>query len=160
MPPPLTARTAEMRAVLQRVSSAGVTVSGETVGEIGPGLLVLLGVEAEDTPEDARHLAEKTAQLRIFEDPDGKMNLSVEETGGSVLVVSQFTLLGDCRKGRRPGFSRAAPPETANALYEMFADLLRRRGLAVATGTFQAAMEVSLVNSGPVTLLLDSRKTF
>jgi D-tyrosyl-tRNA(Tyr) deacylase len=149
-----------MRAVLQRVSSAEVTVGEKTVGKIGPGLLVLLGVEAEDTPKDARYLAEKTAGLRIFEDAAGKMNLSVEETGGSILVVSQFTLLGDCRKGRRPGFSRAAPPATANALYEMYADLLRRRGLTVATGTFQADMAVRLVNTGPVTLLLDSRKDF
>lgn len=149
-----------MRAVLQRVSSARVAVEARTVGEIGPGLLVLLGVEEEDTGEDARYLAEKTAQLRIFEDGEGKMNLSVEDAGGEVLVVSQFTLLADCRKGRRPGFSRAAPPQKARELYLHFVTLLGRRGLRVATGTFQADMEVDLVNQGPVTLLLDSRKDF
>lgn len=147
-----------MRAVLQRVSSARVTVEGRTVGKIGPGLLVLLGVEEGDTEEDALYLAGKTAQLRIFEDADEKMNLSVKDTGGEVLVVSQFTLLADCSKGRRPGFSRAAQPARANELYERFVALLDRRGLRVATGTFQANMEVGLVNQGPVTLLLDSRK--
>jgi D-tyrosyl-tRNA(Tyr) deacylase len=149
-----------MRAVLQRVSSARVEVDGRTVGEIGPGLLVLLGVEEGDTEEDARYLAEKTAQLRIFEDAAEKMNLSVEDAGGEVLVVSQFTLLADCRKGRRPGFSRAAPPDRANELYESFVAVLAGRGLQVATGTFQAHMAVGLVNQGPVTLLLDSRKGF
>jgi D-tyrosyl-tRNA(Tyr) deacylase len=149
-----------MRAVLQRVSSARVVVEEESVGEIGPGLAVLLGVEEGDSESDARYLAEKTAGLRIFEDGEGKMNLSVTDTGGEILVVSQFTLLADCRQGRRPGFSRAAPPEKANALYEHYVDLLRERGLRVATGTFQAMMEVSLVNRGPVTMLLDSRKVF
>jgi D-tyrosyl-tRNA(Tyr) deacylase len=149
-----------MRAVLQRVSSARVVVEEESVGEIGPGLAVLLGVEEGDSESDARYLAEKTAGLRIFEDGEGKMNLSVTDTGGEILVVSQFTLLADCHQGRRPGFSRAAPPEKANALYEHYVDLLRERGLRVATGTFQAMMEVSLVNRGPVTMLLDSRKVF
>jgi D-tyrosyl-tRNA(Tyr) deacylase len=149
-----------MRAVLQRVSSARVVVEKETVGEIGEGLMVLLGVEAGDGESDARYLAEKTAQLRIFEDEAGKMNRSVSDIGGGLLVVSQFTLLADCRQGRRPGFSRAAPPETANALYEHYVKLLRERGLTVATGIFQAMMEVSLVNQGPVTMLLDSRKVF
>jgi D-tyrosyl-tRNA(Tyr) deacylase len=149
-----------MRAVLQRVSSARVVVEEESVGEIGPGLAVLLGVEEGDSESDARYLAEKTAGLRIFEDGEGKMNLSVTDTGGEILVVSQFTLLADGHQGRRPGFSRAAPPEKANALYEHYVDLLRERGLRVATGTFQAMMEVSLVNRGPVTMLLDSRKVF
>lgn len=149
-----------MRAVLQRVSEAAVTVAGEIVGEIGPGLLVLVGVEEGDEEGDARALAEKTAGLRIFEDEGGKMNLSVADVGGSVLAVSQFTLLADCRQGRRPGFSRAAPPEAAKALYERFVALLRERGLPVATGVFQAEMKVRLVNDGPVTLLLDSRKVF
>jgi D-tyrosyl-tRNA(Tyr) deacylase len=145
---------------LQRVSSARVVVEEEIVGEIGPGLAVLLGVEEGDGESDALYLAEKTAGLRIFEDGEGKMNLSVTDTGGEILVVSQFTLLADCRQGRRPGFSRAAPPEKANALYEHYVDLLRERGLRVGTGTFQAMMEVSLVNRGPVTMLLDSRKVF
>jgi D-tyrosyl-tRNA(Tyr) deacylase len=149
-----------MRAVLQRVSEARVRVDGEIVGEIGRGLLVLLGVGQGDGEADARFLAEKTAGLRIFEDAQGKMNLSVEEVAGAVLVVSQFTLYGDCRQGRRPGFSAAAPPELADALYRQFVDVLRKRGLPVATGIFQAEMAVELVNDGPVTLLLDSRKEF
>jgi len=149
-----------MRAVLQRVSSARVVVGGETVGEIGRGLLVLLGVEEGDGEKDARYLADKTAGLRIFEDEAGKMNRSVSDLGGEVLVVSQFTLLGDCRKGRRPGFSRAAPPESADALYRSYGQMLREGGLGVATGTFRASMEVCLVNEGPVTMLLDSRKEF
>ena len=149
-----------MRAVLQRVSEAQVRVEGGIVGEIGRGLLVLLGVGQGDSVEDARFLAEKTAGLRIFEDAQGKMNLSVEEVGGAILVVSQFTLYGDCRQGRRPGFSAAAPPDLANALYERFVDLLRERRLTVATGVFQSEMAVTLVNDGPVTLLLDSRKEF
>jgi D-tyrosyl-tRNA(Tyr) deacylase len=149
-----------MRAVLQRVSEARVTVENETVGSIGRGLLVLLGVEEGDGEQDAALLAKKTAELRLFEDREGKMNLSIEENGGEVLVVSQFTLAADCRKGRRPGFSRAAAPETANALYERYVDLLRERGLTVATGRFQAMMQVALVNDGPVTFLLDSRKVF
>ena len=149
-----------MRAVLQRVSEARVRVNGKIVGEIGRGLLVLLGVGQGDSEADVRFLAEKTAGLRIFEDAQGKMNLSVEETGGAVLVVSQFTLYGDCRQGRRPGFSAAAPPELADALYRQFVDGLQKRGLPVATGIFQAEMAVELVNDGPVTLLLDSRKEF
>ena len=149
-----------MKAVLQRVSSASVTVGREVVGRIEAGLLVLLGVEQGDTERDLVYLAEKTAQLRIFEDAAGKMNLSVQDVGGGVLVVSQFTLLGDCRKGRRPGFSKAAPPELADRYYRQFADQLRQTGLAVATGTFQAHMQVQLVNDGPVTMLLDSRKEF
>jgi D-aminoacyl-tRNA deacylase len=146
-----------MRSVVQRVSRAAVRVDRRVVGEIGPGLLVLLGVAAGDGEEDARWSADKIAQLRIFEDAAGKMNRSVEEVGGGVLVVSQFTLLGDPRKGNRPSFVAAAAPEVANALYERVAVRLRERGLAVATGVFRATMEVELVNDGPVTLLLDSR---
>jgi D-aminoacyl-tRNA deacylase len=135
-------------------------VDGEIVGQIGPGLLVLLGVQSDDTDNDAFALAEKTAGLRIFEDAAGKMNLSVVDTAGAALVVSQFTLLADCRQGRRPGFSNAAPPEIANTLYERFIGRLRDLGLKVETGVFQAEMDVRLTNKGPVTLLLDSRKAF
>ncbi len=149
-----------MRVVLQRVTRAQVEVAGETVGAIGPGLLVLLGVGQEDDAVDARSLAEKSAGLRIFEDEQGKMNRSVVDVGGSVLVVSQFTLYGDCRKGRRPGFSAAAPPERAAQLYQQYVERLRQLGLTVATGVFQAEMAVELVNDGPVTLLLDSGKDF
>lgn len=149
-----------MRAVLQRVSSASVTVGDEVIGRIGNGLVVLLGVEQGDTPEDARALAEKTAHLRIFEDSEGKMNLSVQDSGGAVLAISQFTLLADCRKGRRPGFTRAALPELAEPLYERYVAALEQFGLKVATGRFQADMAVALVNDGPVTMLLDSRKCF
>lgn len=149
-----------MRAVLQRVSSAAVVVEGQTVGEIGPGLLVLLGVEGGDGEADAVSLADKTAQLRIFEDSGGKMNLSVADVRGGLLVVSQFTLLADCRQGRRPSFTGAAPPEEANRLYERFIARLREQGLPVATGIFQASMEVRLVNQGPVTILLDTHKRF
>lgn len=149
-----------MRAVLQRVSEARVRVGGEVVGEIARGLLVLLGVGQGDGPADARFLAEKTAGLRIFEDAQGKMNLSVTEVAGAALVVSQFTLYGDCRQGRRPGFSAAAPPAQADALYQQYVECLRALGLPVATGMFQAEMAVELVNDGPVTLLLDSRKEF
>lgn len=147
-----------MRAVLQRVTSAHVDVDGQTVGRIGPGLLALVGVEQGDEMTDVAWLAEKTAGLRVFEDQNGKMNLSVQETGGAVLAVSQFTLLADCSKGRRPGFSAAAPPDEAARLYLEYVDALRAGGLVVATGVFQADMKVHLVNDGPVTLLLDSRR--
>lgn len=147
-----------MRAVLQRVSRASVTVGGEVIGQIGRGILVLLGVEPDDTDEDARHLSDKTIALRIFDDADGKMNLSLEEIGGSLLVVSQFTLLGDCRKGRRPRFIGAAPPELAEKLYNTFIAAAGSKGVPIATGRFRAMMEVELVNDGPVTLLLESRK--
>ena len=149
-----------MRAVLQRVSSASVTVDDEIIGQIDNGLMVLLGVEQGDSPADARALAEKTAYLRIFEDREGKMNLSVQDIGGAVLAISQFTLLADCRKGRRPGFSQAALPELAEPLYETFVEALREFDLKVETGKFQADMQVALVNDGPVTMLLDSRKYF
>ena len=149
-----------MRVVIQRVSEASVTVAQQTVGAIGQGLVVLLGVAQGDTSQEAKALAEKTAGLRIFEDDAGKMNRSVEEIGGSLLVVSQFTLLGDCRKGRRPGFTDAAPPELADQLYEEYVAALRSRGVNVATGVFRADMQVALVNDGPVTMLLDSRKQF
>ena len=149
-----------MRAVIQRVNEASVTVDQQTVGAIGQGLMVLLGVAQGDTSQEAKSLAEKTAGLRIFEDDAGKMNRSVEEIGGSLLVVSQFTLLGDCRKGRRPGFADAAPPELADQLYEEYVAALRSRGVNVATGVFRADMQVALVNDGPVTMLLDSRKQF
>jgi len=147
-----------MRAVLQRVSRAGVTVAEERIAQIGPGLLVLLGVEAGDSETEAEYLAEKTARLRIFEDREGKMNLSVQDLGGEVLVVSQFTLLADCRKGRRPGFALAARPETAEPLCRHFVAGLQRLGLQVQTGRFRAEMAVELVNDGPVTILLDSRR--
>ncbi|HTP52265.1 MAG TPA: D-aminoacyl-tRNA deacylase [Anaeromyxobacteraceae bacterium] len=146
-----------MRAVVQRVSRAAVRVDGRVTGEVGAGLAVLLGVAAEDGEGDARWMAEKVAQLRIFEDAAGKMNRSIAEVGGGVLVVSQFTLLADTRKGNRPSFVGAAPPESAIPLYEGVCLALRRRGLAVGTGVFGAHMEVELVNDGPVTILLDSR---
>lgn len=149
-----------MRAVVQRVTRGSVSVDGETVGEIGPGFVVLLGVRAGDTPEAAAYLAEKVAHLRVFADDQGKMNRSLLETGGSALVISQFTLYGDTRKGRRPGFDQAARPEEARGLYERFCEQLRRLGVPVATGRFQAHMAVSLVNDGPVTLLIDSDKAF
>jgi D-tyrosyl-tRNA(Tyr) deacylase len=149
-----------MRAVIQRVTRASVTVGGKTAGEIGLGFLVLLGVGKQDTEADAEYLAEKTAGLRVFPDAEDKMNRSIGEAGGAVLVVSQFTLYGDCRKGRRPSFDQAAPPELGHALYEKYIAALRARGLAVETGTFQAMMQVELVNDGPVTLLLDSARQF
>lgn len=149
-----------MRAVVQRVSSASVTVDGGVVGEIGRGFLVLLGVAADDTQEDVNYLAGKVASLRVFEDGAGKMNLALADVGGGVLVVSQFTLYGDCRKGRRPSFVAAAPPEQAEALYRGFVAELRGQGIPVETGRFQVHMDVALVNDGPVTLLLDSRKAF
>ena len=149
-----------MRAVVQRVSRASVEVAGRVVGEIGPGLLVLLGVSTADAEADADYLAEKIAGLRIFEDEAGKMNRSVADAGGAVLAVSQFTLLGDVRRGRRPSFDSAARPERARELYEHFVAQIRHRGLHCQTGQFQAMMSVSLVNHGPVTLLLDSAKLF
>lgn len=149
-----------MRAVVQRVTEASVTVEGKTVGTIGPGLLVLLGVSREDTEKDGAYLAEKLAGLRIFEDEEEKMNRSVAQVGGSILLVSQFTLYGDVRHGKRPSFTQAAVPDVANRLYEKLADSLRAKGIPVATGQFQAHMEVALVNDGPVTILLDSGKTF
>jgi len=149
-----------MRAIIQRVKEARVEVDGETVGRIGEGVLVLLGAGKDDTEEDAEYLAEKILTLRIFENGEGKMNLSVMDTGGSVLVVSQFTLYGDCRKGRRPSFDKAARPEDAERLYELFVDELRERGAKVETGKFRAMMDVHLVNSGPVTLMLDSKREF
>jgi D-tyrosyl-tRNA(Tyr) deacylase len=146
-----------MRAVLQRVSRAAVVIDGETVGAIERGLLVLLGVAPADTPAEANWLAEKIAGLRIFNDEAGKMNLSVADVGGAVLVVSQFTLHGDCRKGRRPSFLGAAPPEIAVPLYEAFINALRALGLPLATGRFGAMMQVELINDGPVTLILDTK---
>lgn len=149
-----------MRAVVQRVTQANVTVDGEIVGQIGPGFLVLLGVAADDQREDVIATATKIVGLRVFEDDAGKMNRSLAEVGGSMLVVSQFTLLGDCRTGRRPSFTAAAPPERANALYQEFIAEVRGQGVTVETGKFQADMKVSLTNDGPVTLLIDSRKLF
>ena len=149
-----------MRAVVQRVSEAAVSVDGDVVGRIDAGLLVLLGVAGDDTERDADYLAEKTVNLRVFPDPDGQMNLSLRDVGGRLLAVSQFTLLGDCRKGRRPSYSQAAPPTDAERLYSRFIAKVREAGLTVEQGVFRAMMDVSLVNQGPVTLLLDSRKQF
>src|SRR2546430_1779944 len=149
-----------MRAVLQRVSRAKVTVNGGVTGEVGAGLMILLGVGREDTLAAARTMAEKCANLRIFEDDQGKMNRSLLDVKGGALVVSQFTLYGDARGQRRPSFISAAPPEHARKLYEEFSDALRRLGIPVATGVFQARMSVELVNEGPVTILLDSDKAF
>jgi D-tyrosyl-tRNA(Tyr) deacylase len=149
-----------MRAVIQRVSRASVTVEGAKVGEIGAGLLVLLGIARDDTARDIAYLAEKIATLRICEDEEGRMNLSLTEAGGGVLVVSQFTLYGDARRGRRPSWSNAAPPEIAEPLYQQFVTALQHYTPHVATGIFRAMMQVELVNDGPVTILLDSRKLF
>jgi D-tyrosyl-tRNA(Tyr) deacylase len=149
-----------VRAVVQRVSRARVVVSGAVSGEIGSGLLVLLGVAAGDGPADVEYVAGKTRELRIFPDEGGRLNRSIQESGGSVLVVSQFTLLGDCRKGRRPSFDAAAPAALARSLYEDFVARLREAGLDVRTGVFQADMDVEVVNHGPVTLLVDSRREF
>jgi len=149
-----------MRAVVQRVSRAKVTVAGETVGEIGPGLLVLLGVGQNDSQDDAAYLADKIAGLRIFEDAEGKMNRAVGESGGAVLAVSQFTLYGDVRRGKRPSFDAAARPEQARNLYEYFVERIRAAGLRCESGRFQETMQVELVTEGPATILLDSQKAF
>lgn len=149
-----------MRSVIQRVSCARVTVEGEISGEIGKGVLVLLGVSGEDSEKEANYMLEKVLNLRIFEDAEGKMNLSLLDIAGEMLVVSQFTLYGDARKGRRPSFIKAAPPEKANALYEYFVAEARKQIEKVETGRFQAMMDVELVNDGPVTILLDSDKLF
>jgi D-tyrosyl-tRNA(Tyr) deacylase len=149
-----------MRAVVQRVLSAGVSVEGRLLGRIGPGLLVFIGVARNDGPDDVQYIAAKIRELRIFPDSDGRMKRSVVDTAGEVLLVSQFTLVGDCRKGRRPAFDEAAPPTLAEALYEDVVRMLRESGLTVGTGQFQAHMTVELVNDGPVTMLLDSRRLF
>jgi D-aminoacyl-tRNA deacylase len=149
-----------MRAVIQRVRHARVSVDGNVVGEIGAGVLVLLGVAGTDSSEDARYLAEKTAHMRIFGDSAGKMNLSLIETSGSALVVSQFTLYADLRRGRRPGFERAASAMVASSLYEEYVAALKSTGVSVKTGTFQAHMTVELANDGPVTILIDSERIF
>ncbi len=145
-----------MKAVIQRVKESSVSVDGETISQIGPGLLVLLGVAQTDEESDASYLAEKTVNLRIFEDQNKKMNRSLKDTGGAMLVVSQFTLLGDCRKGRRPSFVYAAEPQKAETLYEYFIQKIREMGIQVETGQFRAMMDVSLINDGPVTLILES----
>jgi D-tyrosyl-tRNA(Tyr) deacylase len=149
-----------MRAVIQRVNRASVTVDGKVVGQVGKGLLVLLGVATGDNETAAEYLAEKIVGLRVFEDSDGKMNLACAEVGGAILAVSQFTLYGDVRKGKRPSFDRAAKSEEAKQLYEYFVSRVRASGLKCETGTFQAMMDVELINDGPVTILLDSEKDF
>ncbi|MEN8198896.1 MAG: D-aminoacyl-tRNA deacylase [Thermodesulfobacteriota bacterium] len=149
-----------MRAVIQRVSKASVTVEGEVTGEIGPGLLVLLGIHGDDGEREIKWMADKIIHLRIFADDEGKMNRSLIDTGGGMLVVSQFTLYGDCRKGRRPGYSSAAPPDKANSLYLQFIETVKEKRISTASGRFQAHMDVELINDGPVTLLLDSDKLF
>ena len=147
-----------MRAVIQRVSRASVRINENTTGQIGHGLVVLLGIRSEDTTRDLQWLADKIVHLRIFDDDEGKMNRSLADIDGEMLIVSQFTIFGDCRKGRRPGYSNAAPPEIAEPLYQQFIEAVASQQISVATGTFRAAMEVELVNDGPVTLLLDSEK--
>ncbi len=149
-----------MRAVVQRVTEASVTVDGRTVGRMGSGLLVLLGVSKTDNETSADYMVEKLLGLRVFPDAEGKMNLNVREAGGAVLVVSQFTLYGDVRRGKRPSFDDAARPEQAKALYEYFVAKIREQSIECSTGEFQAMMKVSLVNDGPVTILIDSEKTF
>lgn len=149
-----------MRAVLQRVSQASVRVDGEVAGRIARGFLVLLGVGKEDTETDADYLVEKICGLRVFEDGEGKMNVSLEDVGGALLVISQFTLYGDVRKGRRPSFDAAAPPGKAKALYEYFLQKTKERGVRVESGVFQASMSVELINEGPVTILCDSKRMF
>lgn len=146
-----------MRAVVQRVKQSSVKAGNEIVGQIGSGLLVLLGVARGDTASDANYMVNKIINLRIFEDQDGKMNRSLLDTGGELLAVSQFTLLADCRKGRRPSFVAAAEPQQATDLYEKFVDLVREKGVSVQTGRFQAMMEVALINDGPVTIIIESR---
>jgi D-tyrosyl-tRNA(Tyr) deacylase len=149
-----------MRVIVQRVSRAQVSVDGQVIGAIQRGLLVFVGIRREDTEKDLQWLADKIIHLRIFEDTEGKMNKSLADIEGEMLIISQFTLYGDCRKGRRPGFSDAAPPLHAEPLYQQFITEIKTKGIQVATGTFQADMQVELVNDGPVTLLLDSEKTF
>lgn len=149
-----------MRAVVQRVKHASVKVDGKVVGSIENGLLVFLGVEKDDSEEDLAYMVDKVTGLRVFEDENGKMNLSVQDVGGAVLAVSQFTLYGDCRKGRRPSFTQAAPPDMAKKYYDLFVEKIKQLNIPVATGIFQAKMEVSLLNDGPVTILLDSKRTF
>lgn len=149
-----------MRCVIQRVTQASVTVGEELVGKIGRGYMILIGVSSEDTDKDLRYMAEKVPNLRIFEDEAGKMNLSIKDVGGEILAVSQFTLYGDARGGRRPSFSTAARPEQANALYEQLVAAWREQGIHVETGRFRAEMQVSLINDGPVTMLMDSTKLF
>lgn len=146
-----------MKAVVQRVKHAQVTVDGDTIGKIGPGLMVLLGVQEGDDEKAADYLVDKITHLRIFEDENGKMNKGLKDAGGELLVVSQFTLMGDCRKGRRPSFTQAAPPQEADALYQYFVAQAQKTGIHVETGKFQAEMEVTLNNHGPVTLILDTR---
>ncbi|MHC0035794.1 D-aminoacyl-tRNA deacylase [Pseudoneobacillus sp. C159] len=147
-----------MRVVVQRSKNASVTVNGEITGQITKGLVVLVGVTHDDTPEDAEFLADKVVNLRIFEDENEKMNHSLLDVGGEILSVSQFTLYGDCRKGRRPNFMEAARPEHANAIYELFNYAIRQKGITVETGVFGAMMDVSLINDGPVTLIIESKK--
>ena len=149
-----------MRCVIQRVTEASVTVEGEVIGQIGRGFMVLIGVSAEDTDKDLKYMAEKVPNLRIFEDGQGKMNLSLKDVGGAILAVSQFTLYGDARGSRRPSFIQAARPEQANALYEQLVAAWRAQRLTVETGRFRAEMQVALVNDGPVTILMDSTKAF
>ena len=149
-----------MRCVVQRVTEASVTVNGETVGAVGPGLMVLIGVSTEDTDTDLKYMADKVPNLRIFDDENGVMNRSVIDVGGSILAVSQFTLYGDARGGRRPSYIRAAKPEEANAMYKRLVEAWRAKGIHVETGIFRTDMKVSLVNDGPVTILLDSEKVF
>jgi D-tyrosyl-tRNA(Tyr) deacylase len=149
-----------MRAVIQRVTRAKVTVNGQQTGNISEGLMVLVGVHRDDSERDVTWMADKLVHLRIFEDQDGLMNLSLLDSGGEILIVSQFTLLGDCRKGRRPSWSSAAPPDLANTLYLQLVQAVKTYGVTTATGEFQSMMDVSLVNNGPVTLLIDSQKNF